>query len=152
MIHCTTYLTQIRVYISNPVPFAESSILRSQKPTPDQPAERGGLELDRSWCRGTTCGSQGARCPLEDDGDAANGNEAALRVNHELSQASGRTVENAYDVVVLAAHDVGGAGAAATDADDIDGGAGKADKHVEALDDDVEQTEDHGRIVISRLW
>lgn len=50
---------------------------------------------------------------------------------------------NTYDIIVLAAHDIGRAGAAAANPNNIDGRAGEADKDIEALDDEVEQAEDH---------
>lgn len=46
--------------------------------------------------------------------------------------------------VVLAADRVGGAGVAASDADNADGGAVEADGDVEVLEDDTEQAQDGG--------
>ena len=56
-----------------------------------------------------------------------------------------------YDGIVLAAHDVGRAAIAGTDADDGDWGASQADEDVHALDHDAEQAEEERRSGVARL-
>ena len=60
--------------------------------------------------------------------------------------------KDTHDVVVLAADGGGRAFVTGSNPDDVERRAAETEEEVEALDDDVEQTEDHGRIVISRLW
>ena len=58
---------------------------------------------------------------------------------------------NTYDIIVLAAHDISRAGAAATNPNNIDGRAGEADKDVQVLEDDTKQAEDRSRACIASL-
>ena len=63
---------------------------------------------------------------LEANGEAADGDETTV-------------------AVVLAAHSVGRAGVAASNTDDVDGGAVQADGDVQVREDDTKQTEDRTR-------
>ena len=76
----------------------------------------------------------------EDDGDAANGNEAALHDPSEYFMVyCTRRGKGTHDVVVLAAHRVGRALVAGGHANDGNGRAAETDERVDALEDDAEQ-------------
>ena len=88
---------------------------------------------------------------LEDNGDTADGDEAALCASRWVSMPPRVKDRCTHIAVVLAAHDVGRAAIAGTDADDGDWGASQADEDVHALDDDAEQAEEERRSRVARL-
>ena len=91
-------------------------------------------------------------CCLERDGHAADGDEGALVV-----AVSHRTIllvaQATHKGVVLAADGLGGAGRAAADTDDADGGAVEAEQDIEVLNHDADRSEGgsaRGRSSLSR--
>lgn len=60
--------------------------------------------------------------------------------------------KDTHIAVVLAAYRVGRAGVAASDTDDVDGGASQADEDVQVLEDDTEQTEDRSHRWVAGLY
>ena len=79
---------------------------------------------------------------LEDNGDTADGDEAALCASRWVSMPPRVKDRCTHIAVVLAAHSVGVAGARASDTDGGDGGAGEADEDSRVLKDDAKPSDD----------
>lgn len=79
---------------------------------------------------------------LEGDGEATNREQAALECQSALCTTVSKDVNDTHDVVVRAAHRVGGASIARTNADDRDRGAVETDQTGYGPQDDPEQAQE----------